>query len=107
MRERYGDTLARLTTRCWRLLAGLLVSPEAASQDASSHPSSRSGFFSARRRLSSHPPTPPRCAVCLVACVGLDSDCDTTCGDGTCVGNAGEMCNSCQSDCMTTNLVCG
>ena len=45
--------------------------------------------------------------TCLVACVSTDPDCTTTCGDGRCVGNAGELCSNCTADCMTTNVVCG
>ena len=45
--------------------------------------------------------------ICAVACVGMDTDCMTTCGDGRCVGNAGERCGNCASDCATTNDVCG
>lgn len=59
-------------------------------------------------------PTPdanPACVlddgVCTFGCVGIDNDCATTCGDGTCVGNAGEMCVNCQADCMTQSPVCG
>ena len=44
---------------------------------------------------------------CLVACVGTDPDCTTTCGDNVCVGNAGEMCKACASDCNKTAIVCG
>jgi hypothetical protein len=44
---------------------------------------------------------------CLVSCVGMDPDCTTTCGDGKCVGNAGEFCGNCAMDCATTNVVCG
>ena len=29
------------------------------------------------------------------------------CGDGVCMGNGGESCTSCASDCMTTTAVCG
>lgn len=45
--------------------------------------------------------------LCAVACVGTDPDCTTTCGDGRCVGNAGELCNNCNADCKTMNPVCG
>lgn len=45
--------------------------------------------------------------TCLVSCVATDPDCTTTCGDGRCVGNAGELCSSCMADCATTNPVCG
>ncbi|HEY5933555.1 MAG TPA: hypothetical protein VIU61_02910, partial [Kofleriaceae bacterium] len=31
----------------------------------------------------------------------------TTCGDGRCVGNAGELCGNCTADCMTKTAVCG
>ena len=44
---------------------------------------------------------------CLVACVDSDPDCVTTCGDGRCVGNAGELCGTCASDCGTREAVCG
>jgi hypothetical protein len=44
---------------------------------------------------------------CLVSCVGMDPDCMTTCGDGRCVGNAGELCPMCAADCATTMPVCG
>jgi hypothetical protein len=45
---------------------------------------------------------------CLVACVGQDTDCETTCGDGRCVGNSGEEhCGTCPSDCNTQAVVCG
>lgn len=46
-------------------------------------------------------------SVCLVSCVATDPDCVTTCGDGKCVGNAGELCSMCAADCMTTAVVCG
>jgi hypothetical protein len=45
--------------------------------------------------------------VCRVSCLGSDSDCTTTCGDGRCVGNAGEFCTNCAADCMTLSPVCG
>jgi hypothetical protein len=45
--------------------------------------------------------------ICLVSCVAMDSDCVTTCGDGRCVGNAGEYCHDCAADCMTLDPVCG
>jgi hypothetical protein len=46
--------------------------------------------------------------VCLPACLASDPDCITTCGDGRCVGNAGELCGTtCMSDCATTAVVCG
>jgi len=45
--------------------------------------------------------------ICPVACVGADSDCVTTCGDTLCVGNAGETCVSCSTDCNTLVAVCG
>lgn len=45
--------------------------------------------------------------MCLVACVASDPDCMTTCGDGRCVGNAGELCGNCAADCATTDPVCG
>jgi hypothetical protein len=44
--------------------------------------------------------------VCRVSCLGTDPDCNTTCGDGICVGNAGELCANC-ADCNTLNPVCG
>jgi hypothetical protein len=46
-------------------------------------------------------------SICLVSCVGTDPDCTTTCGDGTCVGNAGELCATCAGDCATMSPVCG
>ena len=49
----------------------------------------------------------PADGVCLLACVGSDSDCVTTCGDGRCVGNSGESCNNCAADCDTVSPVCG
>lgn len=50
--------------------------------------------------------------ICVFGCAGIDDDCTTTCGDGTCVdgtcvGNAGELCANCAMACMTTNAVCG
>ena len=33
--------------------------------------------------------------VCRVSCLAVDPDCTTTCGDGLCVGNAGESCKTC------------
>ncbi len=45
--------------------------------------------------------------VCLVACIAMDPDCVTTCGDNRCVGNAGELCGACNADCATTAAVCG
>jgi hypothetical protein len=52
----------------------------------------------------------PACAggdgTCLVDCVGSDPDCTTTCGDGVCVGNAGEMCGICAADCNVA-AACG
>ena len=45
--------------------------------------------------------------VCTVECVGVDPDCVTTCGDGRCVGNAGELCAACPTDCATLDTVCG
>jgi len=44
---------------------------------------------------------------CLVSCVDSDPDCMTTCGDGRCVGNAGELCGNCAADCATKTIVCG
>lgn len=44
---------------------------------------------------------------CLLACVADDPDCATTCGDGRCVGNAGELCTTCAADCKTRDPVCG
>jgi hypothetical protein len=44
---------------------------------------------------------------CLAQCVGTDPDCDTTCGDGKCVGNNGESCTECAADCATQVKVCG
>jgi len=45
--------------------------------------------------------------TCTAACVGMDPDCITTCGDNRCVGNAGELCGACMADCATTAVVCG
>ena len=45
--------------------------------------------------------------VCELMCIDIDRDCATTCGDGTCVGNAGEKCGSCPADCRTLSPVCG
>jgi hypothetical protein len=45
--------------------------------------------------------------VCRLSCVAVDPDCTTTCNDGRCVGNAGELCSSCPSDCNTQAVVCG
>jgi hypothetical protein len=45
--------------------------------------------------------------ICLIECVGVDPDCVTTCGDGICVGNAGELCTSCAADCATRTGGCG
>jgi uncharacterized protein YkwD len=45
--------------------------------------------------------------VCVFGCARIDDDCSTTCGDGTCIGNAGELCVSCSADCNTTTPVCG
>jgi len=57
------------------------------------------------------PDAPANCAsgdgVCLASCVFVDTDCVTTCGDNRCVGNTGELCNTCASDCQTTEVVCG
>ena len=44
---------------------------------------------------------------CPPSCIGSDPDCATTCGDGICVGNAGELCTTCAADCRTTMDVCG
>jgi hypothetical protein len=44
---------------------------------------------------------------CPPSCGAADPDCQTTCGDTQCVGNAGETCQSCASDCKTTANVCG
>ena len=44
---------------------------------------------------------------CPPSCVGSDPDCATICGDGVCVGNAGELCTTCAADCRTTMDVCG
>lgn len=43
---------------------------------------------------------------CPPSCVGSDPDCATTCGDSTCIGNAGELCTTCSSDCRVED-VCG
>jgi hypothetical protein len=39
--------------------------------------------------------------------VNTDPDCATTCGDGRCDGNAGELCGACPADCATVDPVCG
>ena len=44
---------------------------------------------------------------CPPSCGAADPDCQTVCGDTQCVGNAGETCQSCTSDCRTTANVCG
>jgi hypothetical protein len=44
---------------------------------------------------------------CLLGCVGDDPDCTTSCGDSRCVGNAGELCTTCEADCQTLAAVCG
>lgn len=46
-------------------------------------------------------------SICNVMCTVADPDCTTTCGDGICVGNIGELCRNCPADCATTNPVCG
>jgi hypothetical protein len=45
--------------------------------------------------------------VCPFGCVGTDPDCTTSCGDGLCIGNAGELCRTCAADCATLEPVCG
>lgn len=45
--------------------------------------------------------------LCLPSCLTTDPDCVTTCGDGRCIGNAGELCGSCMADCATLAIVCG
>ena len=45
--------------------------------------------------------------VCRESCLASDPDCATTCGDGRCVGNAGELCANCAADCATTSPVSG
>lgn len=45
--------------------------------------------------------------TCLVSCVDMDPDCETTCGDDRCVGNAGELCGNCREDCAVRAVVCG
>lgn len=45
--------------------------------------------------------------VCTYGCADEDPDCATTCGDGVCMGNGGELCVNCAADCMTTTAVCG
>jgi hypothetical protein len=45
--------------------------------------------------------------TCPQGCAGLDSDCVAVCGDGMCVGNAGETCGNCMADCDTMADVCG
>lgn len=44
---------------------------------------------------------------CPPSCGATDPDCQTVCGDQQCVGNAGETCQTCTSDCRTTMAVCG
>ncbi len=55
--------------------------------------------------------TPAPCidgdGVCDATCVGMDSDCVAVCGDGMCVGNAGETCGACAADCAVLAPVCG
>lgn len=47
-------------------------------------------------------------STCRVSCLASDPDCTTTCGDGVCVGNAGELCTTCAADCNTrSTTVCG
>jgi hypothetical protein len=43
---------------------------------------------------------------CPPSCGAADPDCQTVCGDSKCVGNAGELCTTC-NDCKTTANVCG
>ena len=45
--------------------------------------------------------------TCPFGCVGTDPDCATSCGDGRCIGNAGELCSTCAADCATIEPVCG
>ena len=45
--------------------------------------------------------------TCDASCIGMDTDCVTTCGDGRCVGNAGEKCGNCAADCAVLAVVCG
>ncbi len=45
--------------------------------------------------------------VCPFGCVGTDPDCVTSCGDGRCIGNGGELCSACPVDCATLEPVCG
>lgn len=52
----------------------------------------------------------PTCAsdgLCAALCMTMDPDCTTTCGDGNCLGNAGELCGTCAADCATRQPVCG
>jgi len=52
----------------------------------------------------------PTCAadgLCAALCVMADPDCATTCGDGQCLGNGGELCSTCMTDCATRLPVCG
>lgn len=44
--------------------------------------------------------------ICRVSCLSTDPDCVAICGDGQCVGNAGELCTNC-TDCDTMSSVCG
>lgn len=44
--------------------------------------------------------------VCRQSCLATDPDCTTTCGDGVCIGNAGELCPTC-AECNTTAPICG
>lgn len=56
------------------------------------------------------PDVPTSCVddgFCVPGCGVTDPDCQTTCGDAVCVGNAGETCKTCTADCRTTNNVCG
>lgn len=41
------------------------------------------------------------------ACLAMDTDCVTTCGDSRCVGNAGENCSGCAADCAGGFIGCG
>src|SRR5512146_1435669 len=53
---------------------------------------------------------PPACVAdgfCAPGCGAADPDCPTACGDGICVGNAGELCTTCAAGCRTTANVCG
>ena len=55
------------------------------------------------------PDAPTACVAdgfCVPSCGATDPDCQSVCGDGACVGNAGESCAQC-AECRTTANVCG